>query len=195
MAKRIVRIIQEMHREHEEISSILFTGHSAGGAIAQLFFAMSMSPDTTLSKGISKDFQEVHCITFGTPPITTTPLHDWQGDSKRHGVFLSIVNEGDPVPQAQEEFIKTLIDVYVLSRNDLDIRYPNGVEIPHGLFRASGHQVILRDADPDDLDSNNIEVYTTESSVLEKKLFGNPFVHPMKEYLDRIEGLGDLGLK
>ncbi|KAL8912275.1 MAG: hypothetical protein Q9172_007530, partial [Xanthocarpia lactea] len=85
-----------------------------------------------------------------------------------------IVNEGDPVPQAQEEFIKTLIDVYVL---------------------ASGHQVILRDADPDDLDSNNIQVYTTESSVLEKKLFGNPFVHPMKEYLDRIKGLGDLGLK
>lgn len=125
--------------------------------------------------------------------MASTSIQDWEGDSIRPGVFLSIVNEGDPVPQAQEEFIKTLIDVYMLSREDLDRRYPDGIAIPRGTFRASGHPVILRDAEPDDLHSNLIEIHRTDSRILEQKLFGNPFIHPMREYLDRIQGLSDQG--
>ncbi|KAL8895270.1 MAG: hypothetical protein Q9192_003743 [Flavoplaca navasiana] len=192
MAKPIGKAILDLRREHEDVSSILFAGHSAGGAVAQVLYAMSMSPDMILSKEIL-DFHSIHCITFGTPPVTSVPLHQWPGDTKRPGNFLSIVNEGDPVPQAQEEFVKTLLDVYALSPKDLASRYPDGVIIPQGRFRASGHPVILRDADPEDWDSKNIAIYTTESHLLEKKLFGNPLVHSMKEYLARVEGLTNLG--
>ncbi|KAL9627367.1 MAG: hypothetical protein Q9204_006618 [Flavoplaca sp. TL-2023a] len=209
MAKPISKAISDLRREHEDVSSILFAGHSAGGAVAQVLYAMSMSPDMILSKEIlgkptsvplqirrsqmTIDFHSIHCITFGTPPVTSVPLHQWPVETKRPGNFLSIVNEGDPVAQAQEEFIKTLVDVYALSPKDLESRYPDGVVIPQGRFRASGHTVILKDAEPDDLDSKTIEIHTTESHLLEKKLFGNPLVHPMKEYLARVEGLTDLG--
>ena len=97
--------------------------------------------------------------------MASTSLHVWKGDSIRPGAFLSIVNEGEPVPQAQEEFIKTLVDVYVLSREDLDHRYPVGISVPRGTFRASGNPVILRDAEPDDLDSNHIEIHMTDSQI------------------------------
>lgn len=133
------------------------------------------------------DFPEVNCVTFGTPPIASIPLHKRQGVPSYPGLFLSIINEGDPVPQAQEEFIKTLIDVYVLNFKDLSERYPNGVNVPQGHFTASGNTVILRDVDPNDENTNNIRPYTTESHLLARKLFGNPFVHFMSEYLERIE--------
>lgn len=136
------------------------------------------------------DFPEINCITFGTPPIASVPLHSTQGVSTDPGIFLSIVNEGDPVPQAQEEFIKTLIDVYVLSPKDLSERYPDGVQVPQGHYRASGNTVILRDVNPDDENADNIKPYTTGSHLLERKLFGNPFVHSMNEYLERIERMG-----
>ncbi|KAL8649146.1 MAG: hypothetical protein Q9226_005697 [Calogaya cf. arnoldii] len=192
MAKQTVKEIAKIHSDYEKVDSILFTGHSAGGAIAQIFYAMTMSPDSILCKG-SLGFREIHCITFGTPPVASTSLQNWKGDSIRPGVFLSIVNEGDPVPQAQEEFVKTLVDVYVLSREGLDRRYPDGISIPRGTFRASGNPVILRDAEPDDLNSNHIEIHLTDSQTLEKKMFGNPFIHSMREYLDRIQGLSDQG--
>ena len=136
---------------------------------------------------LPKDFPEVNCVTFGTPPIASIPLHSSQGVSKCPGLFLSIVNEGDPVPQAQEEFIKTLIDVYVLSPKALSERYPDGVHMPQGNFRASGNTVILRDVDPSDENASDIKPYTTDSHLLERKLFGNPFVHSIREYLERIE--------
>ena len=133
------------------------------------------------------DFPEVNCVTFGTPPIASIPLHSSQGVSSYPGLFLSIINEGDPVPQAQEEFIKTLVDVYVLNSKDLSERYPDGVKVPQGHFTASGNTMILRDVDPNDENTNNIKPYTTDSHLLERKLFGNPFVHSMREYLERIE--------
>ena len=136
---------------------------------------------------LPKDFPEVNCVTFGTPPIASIPLHSSQGISAYPGLFLSIVNEGDPVAQAQEEFIRTLIDVYVLNSKDLSERYPGGVHVPQGHFRASGNTVILRDVDPNDENASDIKPYTTDSHLLEKKLFGNPFVHSIREYLERIE--------
>ena len=136
---------------------------------------------------LPKDFPEVNCVTFGTPPISSIPLHSSQGVSTYPGLFLSIVNEGDPVAQAQEEFIRTLIDVYVLEPKDLSERYPDGVHVPQGHFRASGNPVILRDVDPNDEDASDIKPYTTDSHLLERKLFGNPFVHSIREYLERIQ--------
>lgn len=52
MAKPIGKAISDLRREHEDISSILFAGHSAGGAVAQVLYAMSMSPEMALSKEI-----------------------------------------------------------------------------------------------------------------------------------------------
>ena len=136
---------------------------------------------------MSTDLPEINCITLGTPPISSIPLHSNEEISARSGLFLSFVNEGDPVLQAQEDFIKTLIDVYLLNPKKLCERYPAGVQVPRGHFRPSGKTVIFRDVEPNDEDGNDIRPYITDTCLLEKKLFGNPFVHSIREYSERIE--------
>ena len=149
---------------------------------------MSHSRIAHLNVGIP----EKHCITFGTPPITSIPIHSIQEASINPGLFLSIVNEGDLVSQAQEDFIKILVDVFVLSIKDFKERHLGGVHMPQGHFKASGKTVILRDDNPDEENADIIRAYTADSSLLGKKLFGNPFVHLMKVYWERIEQMEPL---
>lgn len=135
----------------------------------------------------------VHCITLGTPPVASVALHD-PPISQKPGAFLSIVNEGDPVPQAQEEFIKRLIEVFVLAPSTLTERYPDGIIIPSGHFRASGHTIVLKLEDPDEIgdeedEGGEVGAYTTLSSTLETMLFGDPFVHSSDLYMERIARL------
>ena len=80
----------------------------------------------------------------------------------------------------------------MLSNKDLDQRYPGGFYVPSGRFRASGNTVILRDIDPDNEKGMDVKTYKTNSERVETKLFGNPFVHLMTEYLERIEQLASL---
>jgi hypothetical protein len=131
----------------------------------------------------------VHCITFGAPPVASAALHTIA--PTKPGRFWSIVNEGDPVPQAQEEFVKVLIKIYLMSRDEIERQHSNGLEIPLGHFRASGHPLILLDSDPDDMDAEGFLACTTSSSTLEKMLFGNPFVHPRAEYVRRVVQLAE----
>ncbi|KAF2630060.1 hypothetical protein BU25DRAFT_485241 [Macroventuria anomochaeta] len=145
------------------------SGHSAGGAVAQIFYAMSMSCLYNVADATT-GFKQVHCITFGTRPLASVALHDQQlGQRPKPGRFWSVISEGDPVPQAQEEFLKNLIEVYVLKRSDLKNRYPGDVTIPGGHFRASGKK-------------DGVGAYTTLSSTLETKLFGNAFAHSCELY-------------
>lgn len=44
MEKPLTQGIAEFIRREGPIASLLFSGHSAGGAVAQIFYAMSMSP-------------------------------------------------------------------------------------------------------------------------------------------------------
>lgn len=55
------------------------------------------------------DFSQIHCITFGTPPITTLPIRPFHLNS----TFISFVNEGDPVPRADSAYISSLLQLYV----------------------------------------------------------------------------------
>jgi hypothetical protein len=130
-----------------------------------------------------------HCITFGTRPVASVALHEL-GFPRTIGKFLSIVNEGDPIPQAQEEFIKRLIEVFVLKPSVLKRRYPGGIIIPKGHFRASGQTIVLRLENPDEIGDEDdhgelVGAYTTLSSTLEMVLFGDPFVHSSDLYMKR----------
>jgi len=52
MELKIATGITEMRGSQDDIDSVLFTGHSAGGAISQIFYAASLSPETTLSQAV-----------------------------------------------------------------------------------------------------------------------------------------------
>jgi hypothetical protein len=99
--------------------SLLITGHSAGGADAALLYshmhATSRAAESELNL-VSGCFKRIHCITFGTPPISLIPLtkpDDYLGRPQlRKSVFLSFINEGDPVPRADKAYVKSLLELF-----------------------------------------------------------------------------------
>lgn len=122
---------------------------------------------------------------MSTRPITRPESAVFQG-----GLFLNIINEGDPVPLCQQDYIKSLLDVYVLSNEELENRYPQGFRVPAAKYRVSGQCVVLQDVDAADLDAVNWKAVVIDGAQIEKKLFGNPFLHQMRHYIDGITALG-----
>ena len=57
-------------------------------------------------------FKRIHCITFGTPPISLLPLQKPAEPRLKKSLFLSFINEGDPVPRADKAYIRSLLDLY-----------------------------------------------------------------------------------
>ncbi len=57
-------------------------------------------------------FKRVHCVTFGTPPVSLLPLNK-PSDARLHkSMFLSFINEGDPVPRADKAYMRSLLNLY-----------------------------------------------------------------------------------
>ncbi|KAK1998022.1 alpha/beta-hydrolase [Colletotrichum falcatum] len=95
--------------------SLLITGHSAGGAVASLLYAHMLST----SRGAESElnvltgcFKRVHCVTFGTPPVSLLPLQRPDRPELRKSLFLTFVNEGDPVPRADKAYVKSLLELF-----------------------------------------------------------------------------------
>ncbi|RYO88023.1 hypothetical protein DL764_008782 [Monosporascus ibericus] len=171
---------------------LIFTGHSAGGAIAKLFYAMSASPSHAIANPIP-NFCRIHCLVFGAPPITTLPIPLPESGYFQSGLFLNIVNEGDPVPLMQPEYVKALLKFFTLNAIDLERHlqenYPNCFTVPAPVFRVSGSCIILRDNDCDNVDAVGWNAVTIRADKLERKLFGNPALHLKTEYLERVKDL------
>ncbi|MCJ1404304.1 hypothetical protein MMC11_007529 [Xylographa trunciseda] len=93
--------------------SLILTGHSAGGAVASLLYAHMMSEAVRSELNVLTGcFKRIHCITFGSPPISLLPLSKSGNSRYRKSLFLSFINEGDPVPRADRAYIRSLFDLY-----------------------------------------------------------------------------------
>ncbi|KAK4040192.1 Alpha/Beta hydrolase protein [Parachaetomium inaequale] len=95
--------------------SLLITGHSAGGAVAALLYshmlATSKDAESELNV-VAGCFKRIHCVTFGTPPVSLVPLTKPDNPQLRKSVFLSFVNEGDPVTRADKAYVKSLLELF-----------------------------------------------------------------------------------
>jgi len=93
--------------------SLLITGHSAGGAVAALLYAHMMS--TKIKSELSYltgFFKRVHCITFGAPPVSVRALKKPEDIRHRKSLFYSFINEGDPIPRADKNMLRSLLKLY-----------------------------------------------------------------------------------
>ena len=98
--------------------SLLITGHSAGGAVASLLYAHMMATSAAAASELNLltgCFRRVHCITFGTPPVSLLPLQRPEGKQFANSMFFSFVNEGDPVVRADTAYVKSLLDLFSTS--------------------------------------------------------------------------------
>ncbi|AEO56697.1 hypothetical protein MYCTH_2301878 [Thermothelomyces thermophilus ATCC 42464] len=103
--------------------SLLITGHSAGGAVAALLYSHMLSEsDAAKSEltAVAGFFKRIHCVTFGTPPISLMPLtkpdNYLRRPQLRKSIFLSFVNEGDPVARADKAYVKSLLELFAAPR-------------------------------------------------------------------------------
>lgn len=100
VAKAMVPQIATQLQQHPALSqcpTLLFTGHSAGGAIAAMLYSHMLSTSTSAQSeltALTNQFSSISCLTFGAPPVSQTPLL-----RREHmpGVFLAFANEGDLV--------------------------------------------------------------------------------------------------
>ncbi|KAL8823927.1 MAG: hypothetical protein Q9191_005433, partial [Dirinaria sp. TL-2023a] len=101
VSSRLRQLLEE--NPSRSTSSLLITGHSAGGAVASLLYAhmhsTSISSELTL---LTNCFKRIHCLTFGAPPVSLLPLTKPTTERVRKSLFLSFINEGDPVPRADK---------------------------------------------------------------------------------------------
>jgi len=95
--------------------SLIITGHSAGGAVASLLYChmLSTSPEAESQLNILTGcFKRIHCVTFGAPPVSLLPLAKPPNPALRKSLFMSFINEGDPVPRADKAYVRSLLDLY-----------------------------------------------------------------------------------
>lgn len=57
-------------------------------------------------------FKRIHCLTFGTPPISLLPLIKPPTFRYKKSLFVSFINEGDPVPRADKAYVRSLLNLY-----------------------------------------------------------------------------------
>ncbi|CAP72991.1 uncharacterized protein PODANS_2_4150 [Podospora anserina S mat+] len=118
VARRLRQLLEE--DPNRASYSLLITGHSAGGAVASLLYMHMLSTSKAAESElniVAGFFKRIHCITFGTPPISLRPLtkpEDYERRPQlRKSLFLSFVNEGDPVARADTAYVKSLLELFV----------------------------------------------------------------------------------
>jgi hypothetical protein len=135
--------------------------------------------------GIGLD--RVDCITFGAPPISTDRIKQ----TSENSVFLSIINDGDPVVLAQTEYLTILLSLYAFSLSKWEKAHPGGFEVPRLTFKVSGQCVVLREKDWEmqERDKDIIEAFLVRPEVVEATLFANFRLHSKLAYFHRVKQL------
>ncbi|KAK9859128.1 hypothetical protein MYU51_016163 [Penicillium brevicompactum] len=178
-------------------SQVLFTGHSAGGAVASLLFLRSLSTSTDDSPCFS-------CITFGAPPTVSPPVNLDHISSSGGGVCLNIINEFDPVTRADKPYILSLVNLIKrmyhqppISDPSIDAQAPSltidsepgdtSWPLPRAVLFHVGPRILLRKR----LVGDEIELQAAEisQSEFEKLLFCGAAVHKRVDYGARVDAL------
>ena len=161
---------------------LIFTGHSAGGAIASLLYAHILNapePLTPLSS-LRDRFATIHCLTFGAPPVTTPALRQLGPRSQ----FLAFVNEGDPVPRCDQKYIDSLLRLYITPEP-----VPEGVQrwpCPEPVLHNAGDVVLVGKRVREDGLTALLKPGGASDGSLREFVMGNPRAHSTDVYLEKL---------
>lgn len=102
VARRLLEPLATLLSGFEKSSAVLFTGHSSGAAIASLLYAHIKTARNSALAEVGMQFNTVHCVVFGAPPISICPLQvpHSKGKPRQDSLFLSLLNEEDPIVDA-----------------------------------------------------------------------------------------------
>lgn len=199
--------------------SLLITGHSAGGAVAALLY-MHMLAATKQAESelniLTGCFKRIHCVTFGTPPVSLLPLQKPDRPELRKSLFLSFINEGDPVVRADRAYIKCLLELLASPPPMLTFtkakakkskkssknrsKPPKPVwRVPPCTLSNAGRLIVLRSGNPKarikdrktvkERLNEGVSAVTIGEEQLRGLIWGDPVSHLMSLYAGRIEVL------
>jgi hypothetical protein len=190
-------------------SSLLITGHSAGGAVASLLYmhmlATSVESELSILTGC---FKRVHCITFGAPPVSFLPLQKPNHLHANKSLFLSFINEGDLVVRADKAYLLSLAKLLAgpkgCSANTLVKKASHAVlksakgdksasraphwPVPEATLSNAGRLVVLRER-PGSQRDPAVEAVVTSDEKMRDVVFGDTSMHSMALYQQRVEAL------
>lgn len=190
-------------------SSLLITGHSAGGAVASLLY-MHMLATTVESElnVLTGCFKRVHCVTFGVPPVSFLPLEKPSHMRADKSLFLSFANEGDLVVRADKAYLLSLAKILAGSKGcggepspSLAKKASHAVlkgkaekethrapywPVPEAPLSNAGRVILLREK-PGTQRTTAIEAVVTSDEKLRDVVFGDPAMHSMSLYQERVE--------
>jgi hypothetical protein len=106
-------------------------------------------------------------------------------------LFLNIVNERDPIPLAQQEYMHFLLKRFV-DTNERKKAPDEKLQVPEPVLHLSGTCIVLRDVG-ENIKQIKWRAVEVLPSVLEKKLFGDPTMHNVETYVDRINVVRQAG--
>lgn len=212
VAARLKTLLQE--NPSRRTASLLITGHSAGGAIAQLLY-MHMMSETASSEltYLTSFFKRVHCVTFGAPPVTLLPLKKPDNKKLKKSLFFAFANEGDPVVRADTTVLKSLLKLLaapapnnpcpitstikkakknkaLASTSTVNVAVVTSSgpvwEIPQTTLSLGGRLVLLREK-LGARDKDDIEACQVKDDMFRGVVFGDPICHTMTLYARRVE--------
>lgn len=210
VATRLRTLLQE--NPSRRTASLLITGHSAGGAIAQLLYMHMMSERVSSELTyLTSFFKRVHCVTFGAPPVTLLPLKKADNKKLKKSLFFAFANEGDPVVRADTTVIRSLLRLLAgpapnhpcpitstikkvkkgkasTSTLNLAAAASSGPvwEIPQTTLSLGGRLVLLREK-LGARDKDDIEACQVRDDMFRGVVFGDPICHSMTLYARRLE--------
>jgi hypothetical protein len=210
VAKRLRQLLEQDPSRCS--SSLLITGHSAGGAVASLLYMHMLATPTESSLSVLTGcFKRVHCITFGAPPVSFLPLQKPSHLRADKSLFLSFINEGDPIVRADVAYMLSLAKLLAGSKGTRncsastlvkkashavlnsgkeekpDRRAPSW-PVPEAPLSNSGRLVVLREK-PCSQRNPSVEAVVTDDSKLRNVIFGDTSMHSMALYQQRVERL------
>ncbi|KKA19128.1 hypothetical protein T310_6919 [Rasamsonia emersonii CBS 393.64] len=211
MVRPVARRLQELLRENPNRAScsLLITGHSAGGAVASLLYCHMLSLSQTVESELTHlrgFFKRVHCVTFGAPPVSLLPLETPRSPAYRKSCFFSFINEGDPVPRADRA---ARLAISSSEHSAIEQPFHNQAERKATKQEAArcalegAHLVAISCRTPSHLrtssknrqnqqqqqQDSSIEACVTTDAELRIVVFGDPMMHSMDLYAQRIETL------
>ncbi|KAF5538592.1 hypothetical protein FPHYL_12491 [Fusarium phyllophilum] len=197
----------------EGLKDIVFTGHSAGGAVAAMVFLhfVCHCPSELSNAKFS-------LITFGAPPVTSTNITKLAEGLPQTRHIYAVVNEHDLVPRVDQSYITSIISLYrsayglplsdfnnttFINATQPDRNQDATWELPPPDFHVVGNAIVLRaKLDRNALQSTSCQTSTDTATPTQKLdilrvspiefcklLFFEISVHKRKIYLNRLERL------
>lgn len=223
MVAPVARRLREMLEDDPSRAhhSLVLTGHSAGGAVAALLYMHMLAASSDAQSELTVlagCFRRLHCLTFGAPPVSLLPLTRPDRPELRKSLFLSFVNEGDPVTRADKAFVKSLFTLLKSpppsSADPLKKKKKTGNDsslpsqpywnpplwpVPPSTLSNAGCIVLLRAGDPHSppVDRKSVQdrlregvvAVTCRDDQLRGVIWGDPVCHLMRLYAARVDAL------